>query len=318
MGRKVIQRSYDNEGKLVSKECSCCHKVKPVSEFGKRERSKDGLQSQCKECINKRYQKKKKQTVRNYDDEGNLISKECTCCCEIKPVSKFSVNKRAKDGLCSKCKKCVKKYGENYYQRNKESKREYYQENKESRREYSKKYREENKESRREYDKKYYQENSDYLRENSKKYRQENKEKISKKIKKRRIKQTQEALQQINTEIETNPEKYNYNRDKKPYGIIYLVHNIKSNKYYVGQTTRAFDIRYPLGWLRKHGRKNDVKEDLELYGENSFEYIKIFDVAYSQYELDKLEAHYIDYYDSYENGYNGNRGNIFTNRGKET
>ena len=85
----------------------------------------------------------------------------------------------------------------------------------------------------------------------------------------------------------------------------------------MGQTTRSFDIRYNKGWLYEHSYKDTVKHDLKLYGENSFEYIKIFKVAYSQYELDKLEAYYIDYYNSYENGYNENRGNIFTNRGKE-
>ena len=85
----------------------------------------------------------------------------------------------------------------------------------------------------------------------------------------------------------------------------------------MGQTTIGFDIRYKSGWLYDHGHKNTVKHDMELYGEDSFEYTKLFKVAHSQYELDKLEAYYIDYYDSYEKGYNENRGNIFTNRGKE-
>lgn len=241
-GRKILIRNYDDEGNLTSKECSHCHKIKPVSKFNKREKVKDGLHSECKECRNKRYQKKKKQIERNYDDKGNLISQECTYCHEIKPVSKFNKDTNTKDGLRLRCKEC-------------ENKR---------------------------YDKK-----------------------------------TQEALQQNKKEIESNPEKYNYNGDKDPFGIIYSVHNIKSNRYYVGQTKTTFDIRYPSGWLHVHGRKNEVKEDLELYGENSFEYNKLLDVAYSQYELDKKEAYYIDYYDSYKNGYNGNRGNIFTNRGKE-
>ena len=127
---------------------------------------------------------------------------------------------------------------------------------------------------------------------------------------------TQEALQQIKTEVESNPEKYNYIKGKEPYGIIYLVHNNKSNKYYVGQTTVGFDIRYKSGWLYEHGYKNSVKHDLQLYGKESFKFTKLFKVAHSQYELDKLEAYYIDYYDSYENGYNENRGYIFTNRGK--
>lgn len=288
MGGKSVIRNYDSKGNLISKKCCHCHKIKPVSEFYKNNKKKiDGLNSQCKECDSKRYQKKRKQIVRNYDNRGNLISKECTCCHEVKPVSEFGKRERSKDGLESQCKECRKIY------------------------------REENKDKFNEYNKKYKQENPDYFKKYNKKYKQENKDKTQKYNKKYKDKKTQDALQQNKKEIETNPEKYNYNGDKKPFGIIYSVHNIKSNKYYVGQTKTTFDIRYPSGWLYKHGRKKEVKEDLELYGENSFEYNKLLDVAYSQYELDKLEAYYIDYYDSYENGYNGNRGNIFTNRGKE-
>ena len=181
--------------------------------------------------------------IRNYDNEGNLISKECSCCHEVKLVSEFHKHKTKIDGLRLRCKECLKKYIQ------------------------------ENKESKREYDKKRYQENKD---------------KINEKMKEHYSKNTQEALQQIKIELESNPRKYNYIEGKEIFGIIYLVHNIKSNRYYVGQTTIGFDNRYPKGWLFTHGHKNTVKEDLELYGEDSFEYTKIFKVTYSQYELDKL------------------------------
>ena len=225
---------------------------------------------------------------RNYDNEGNLISKECSKCHEIKPVSEFSKCKSKTDGLEAKCKECIKKY---------------IQENKDKIKEKNKKYRQENKDKIKEKRKKYKQENKDKI----KKYNQENKDKAYERQRKYRSKKTQETLQQIKIEVESNPEKYNYNPDKDIYGIIYLVHNIKSNKYYVGQTTIGFDNRYPSGWLYDHNYKNTVKHDLELYGENSFEYIKLFKVAHSQHELDKLEAYYIDYYNSFENGYNENR-----------
>ena len=269
---------------------------------------------------------------RNYDSEGNLISKECTCCHKMKPVSEFSKNKNIKiDGLNSGCKECYKKYCQDnaetlkqnhkkYYQENssaiKENQKKYRQENSDTIKEKSKKYYQENKESKKEYGKKYRQENSDMIKEKSKKRCQENKEFKKEYDKKRRDKQRQEALQQIKTEVESDPEKYNYIEGKEIYGIIYLVHNVKTNGYYVGQTTIGFDNRYPSGWLYYHRNKELIKEDLQLYGENSFKYTKLFKVAHSQYELDKLEAYYIDYYDSYENGYNENRGNIFTNRGK--
>ena len=92
------------------------------------------------------------------------------------------------------------------------------------------------------------------------------------------------------------------------------MHNVKSDKYYIGQTINSFDIRYQSGWLYDHSYKDTVREDLELYGEDSFEYTKIFKVAHNQRDLDKLEAYYIDYYNAYDNGYNETRGNIFTER----
>ena len=224
---------------------------------------------------------------RNYDHEGKLISKECNKCHEVKLIDEFYKCKRSKDGLQVKCKQCEKQYRED---------------NKERYQEYDKQYKENNKERYQEYNKQYYKNNKEYCQEYSKQYK-ENK--------------IQEALQQIKIEVEADPNKYNYIEGKEIYGIIYLVHNTESDKYYVGQTTIGFDNRYPSGWLYYHDYKNNVREDLELYGENSFEYIKLFKVAHSQYELDKLEAYYIDYYNSFENGYNERRGNIFTDRGKE-
>lgn len=271
---------------------------------------------------------------RNYDSEGNLVSKECSKCHEIKSVSEFHKCERNADGLQAKCKECRNENNKKYYQENKDKinkkHKKYYQENKDEIGKRQRKYRQENSDHFKEYRRKYYQENLDYYKEHFKKYNQENKDKIKEKNKKYEQKEsrkkykkecyskkTQEVLQQIKAEVETYPGKYNYIEGKKIYGVIYLVHNVKANRYYVGQTTIGFDNRYPKGWLFTHGHKNDVKHDLELYGENTFEFTKIFKVAHSQYEMDKLEAYYIDKYDSYKNGYNENRGNIFTNRGKE-
>lgn len=254
MARKVMQRNYDSEGKLVSKECSKCHKIKSVSEFNKDNSKKDGISSVCKEC-------KSKHAKEHYKNNSENIKEK---------TKKYYINN------IEQCKECRRKN----YQNNKE----YYQE----------------------LNKKNYTANKEYYKEYKKQY-----------IKEKRDKQRQAALQQIKTEVESDPDKYNYITGKEIYGIIYLVRNVKTNRYYVGQTTVGFDNRYSSGWLYYHRNKELIKEDLELYEENSFEYIKLFKVAHSQHELDKLEAYYIDYYDSYENGYNETRGNIFTNRGKE-
>ena len=280
MARKVMQRNYDNEGNLISKECSCCRKIKPVSEFNKCKRELDGLQLKCKECL-KKYRRENKEHRKAY----------------------------------------LKIYNEENKDKIKEKRKKYYQKNSDYIKEKSNKYYQENKEVKKEYQKGYYKNNFDMIKEKKKQYQKDNADRIKeyqKEYKKEYYsKNIQEALQQIKIEVESNPEKYNYIENKEIYGIIYLVHNIESDKYYVGQTTVGFDNRYPKGWLAKHSYKNSVKHDLDIYGEDSFEYIKLFKVAHSQYELDKLEAYYIDYYNAYENGYNENRGYIFTDRGKE-
>ena len=248
-----------------------------------------------------------RQTIqRNYDEEGNLISKECSCCNKIKLVSEFHKNKCKTDGLELKCKECRKKYLKTQYQKNKDKIKEQHQE-----------YYQKNKDKIKEQHQEYRQENKDKIKEQQQQYQQENKDKIKQYKQEYYQKNIQQALQEIKIEVETSPEKYDYIEGKEIYGIIYLVHNIESNKYYVGQSINSFDIRYKSGWLYEHSKKDTVKHDLELYGENSFKYTKIFKVAHSQHELDKLEAYYIDYYNSYENGYNETRGNIFTDRGKE-
>ena len=99
---------------------------------------------------------------RNYDEEGNLISKECSCCNKIKLVSEFYKDKTTIDGLQAKCKKCFKKY---------------YQKNSDCIKEKNKKYKQENidkiKEYQKEYNKKYYQENIDKIKEYKKEYNKE-------------------------------------------------------------------------------------------------------------------------------------------------
>ena len=218
-----------------------------------------------------------KRVLRNYDSDGNLVSLECSVCHEVKAVSEFSKDKSKKDGVCTKCKDCHAEY----YQQNADKITEYQSE--------------------------YYNQNKDKIAEYQSEYHKEyDKERYNSKV--------EQSLIEIKVYVGQNPQRYNYNPNEEIYGIIYLVHNVKSDKYYVGQTIIGFDNRYNKGWLYEHSYKDAVKEDLELYGKDSFEYTKIFKVAHNQQDLDKLEAYYIDYFNSYENGYNETRGNIFTER----
>ena len=245
----------------------------------------------------------RKGVLRNYDNEGNLISKECRKCHKVKVVSEFSKDKSKKDGVCTKCKDCDNKRCKEYRKENKdkikERNAEYYKQNTDKIKEQHSEYYKQNADKVKERNAEYYKQNAEY----HKKWRKEN---YNQKV--------EQSLAEIKAYVEIDPQRYNYNPNEEIYGIIYLVHNVKSDKYYIGQTTIGFDNRYKCGWLNWHSYKDSVKTDLELYGEDSFEYTKIFKVAHNQRDLDKLEAYYIDYYNAYDNGYNENRGNIFTKR----
>ena len=83
MGRKAMQRNYDDEGNLISKECSCCHEMKLASEFNKCKSRADKLQTKCKECSKKRHQEyyqdnkdKIKEKSKKYNQENKKRNKE--------------------------------------------------------------------------------------------------------------------------------------------------------------------------------------------------------------------------------------------------
>ncbi len=272
---------------------------------------------------------RKSNLIRNYDSDGNLISLECSKCHEVKSVSEFYKDKSQKDGVKTMCKDCKKQYQKQNYKQNadkiKEYKKEYRKQNIDKIKEHDKQYYKQNKDKRREYNAEwrkqnadklaeYRKQNADKIKEQHAEYYQQNKDKLAECRKQRYNSKVEQSLAEVKAYIEQNPQKYDYNPNKEIYGIVYLVHNVKSDKYYVGQTTIGFDNRYQCGWLYDHSFKDTVKEDLELYGEDSFEYVKIFRVAHNQQDLDKLEAYYIDYFNSYDNGYNETRGNIFTER----
>ena len=315
MGKRKTIRNYNEQGELISKECSKCHKIKPVSEFNKSKTRGDGIEVKCRECC-KKYKK-------DYYEQNREK--------ELERKRQYYENNKDKK----------KEHYENNKDKIKEQRKQYRQENKDKINEYNKQYREENRDKINEYSKQYYKEhrdqiknnydqnknnvkdkrkeyyeqNKDYIKHKRKEYYEQNIEKEKDKRKERYNKQLNQSLNEIKDYVEKDPEEYKYNPNEEIYGIIYLVSNLKSKRNYIGQTTIGLDLRYPLGWLYEHCKKDSVKEDLELYGEKSFGEIQIIAVAHNQYDLDKLEAYYIDKYDSYENGYNRNRSNIFTNRG---
>lgn len=87
------------------KTCSECGIEKPKSEFNKRSVSPDGKDKLCKICRNFRqsaaYIPKPRMPL--VSERGTKV---CTKCKKEKYVSEFRVNRAAKSGLQSQCKKC--------------------------------------------------------------------------------------------------------------------------------------------------------------------------------------------------------------------
>jgi len=109
-----------------------------------------------------------------------ICFKTCSKCGEIKPVFKFSIDKRNTDGRVGICKVCRSKESLKHYYQNRGKRlmqnREYLKANKENRRIYSKRYREKHKEQLKENASKWYLENKEAIKKRNLKYYQENKE----------------------------------------------------------------------------------------------------------------------------------------------
>ena len=205
-----------------------------------------------------------------------------------------------KDGF-KKCTKCgeIKSYSEFYKDKSrkdgyatscKSCRRKYYEKHKEERDSYFKKY-----------NKKYHEEHKEERKEIWKEYTKEYHKK-----------KCEESIEQIYI----NFTKKLYPKNDIQYGVIYGVHNIVTDRWYIGQTKYTFDIRYSGDFFNKkpnelsEEKKLIFEEDLKKYGKESFKIYGVLDVAFSEIELDEKEVYYIDYYKSYDNGYNSTRGNL--------
>lgn len=108
---------------MQTKVCSCCHTEKPITEFYKKIRNKDGLDTMCITC-NREYQEKRKKLNIQYEPK-NEGYKECYICHKILSIINFSVDRRLADGRTNRCKQCISKYNKNYKIQNKDKIREY-------------------------------------------------------------------------------------------------------------------------------------------------------------------------------------------------
>ena len=212
--------------------------------------------------------------------------KKCSKCNEIKPKEEFNKCSRNKDGLQTCCRECQKKSQKSWRKKNPNYDKEY-----------CKEWRKENTDNIKEYQKIWREENPQKKKECQKRWREEN---------------IEEAIKKIYDNFTNNT----YPNGNIQYGVFYGVYNKITKRWYIGQTIKSFDIRYEGNFLKNKPKEmNEEKRrlflnDLEQYGESSFEFHEILDVAFSPKELDEKEVYYIDYYKAYDEGYNGNRGYI--------
>lgn len=86
--------------KITEKKCNVCGTIKPLDDFGKNSKSREGRLARCKECINS------KQRILNYSRKESGTNK-CTSCGKIKHVSQFGRGKRNINGLNIYCFQCI-------------------------------------------------------------------------------------------------------------------------------------------------------------------------------------------------------------------
>lgn len=101
--------------------CSKCHKIKSVSDFYKKKRTKDSLDTICIAC-NKEYQNTRKNIKYEPKTEGY---KTCIICGQKLPIINFYVDRRLVDGRTNRCYNCVRKYSKQYKIDNKDKLEKY-------------------------------------------------------------------------------------------------------------------------------------------------------------------------------------------------
>lgn len=98
-----------------SKKCNNCGKEKPLEDFVKDKKCKDGRSGQCKKCRQEYMAKwKAKREAAMEQTETVQVGKTCKKCGKAKPITEFDKNKNNKDGHSWQCKECRRAYQRRY------------------------------------------------------------------------------------------------------------------------------------------------------------------------------------------------------------
>jgi|GEM_PF-3043553 len=107
-----------------TKSCAKCGEIKPLTEFNKDSRAKDGYRTDCKACkqkLDEAYRELKRleraNNPVNTEVDSSTSMKKCSKCGELKSLTEFNKDSKTKDGYRSDCKVCKLKVDEIYNRR---------------------------------------------------------------------------------------------------------------------------------------------------------------------------------------------------------
>jgi len=105
-------------GSPTRKECSKCREIKPLSEFHRDRKRKDGYSYICRDCTRERdMTRRQKLRDRTPEEIPNVESKTCSKCLEAKSTIEFYRELHSPDGFSGKCKQCICEQKRSHYRK---------------------------------------------------------------------------------------------------------------------------------------------------------------------------------------------------------
>ena len=241
------------------KVCSKCKEEKEQTEFYKRKTSKDGLRTECKECV-KFYQEENKDRIEEYRKNYQINNREI-----IKEKKKIYREKNIEDILIN---------NKIFYDENKkkllQQKKDYYESNKEIIKEKVM-----NRYNSQKNDEDFLEKKRINGRINCKKHRDNNKEKISQRIKERKLKDPLFKLtDSIRTLLWVSINKMGFSKNGRTQEIlgcsfeefkIYIENLFQEGMSWENHGDWHLDHRTPVSW---------AKSESEVYDLNKYENFK--------------------------------------------
>lgn len=186
MKKKIILEDVIVDGEIkVGKKCRICGVLKPLEDYHKHSNCVGGRDNRCKSCERERlgYVKtiKRSKVVKEVNKGKEVISKICTKCDLIKPISEFNNQPDGLLGKDSHCRECKTYYREENKGRLSEKHKEYYKENADNIKQKASDWYYWNYERARKTRNNYYKENKEELLKKNKIYRTKNQEQRHKK-----------------------------------------------------------------------------------------------------------------------------------------